>query len=140
MNRQLYHEEIKRLAENTHGVGRLPQFSGRASMDSPMCGDRITVDVRVEDGVVAETAHEVQGCLLCRAAASALVAQAAGATLDELEGIRRSARAMLQDDAPPPAGWEVLEAFVPARADRSRHQCILLPFDALLAALRSATN
>lgn len=141
MSRELYHQEIRQLAEQAHGAGFLEAPSGRASLDSPMCGDRISVEVHVKDGVVLEYAHRVQGCLLCRAAASAIANRVTGAGLDELEGIRQAARAMLANEgAPPPGGWECLAAFAPAWAYRSRHECILLPFDALLAAVRSASG
>lgn len=141
MSRELYHQEIRRLAEQAHGAGFLEAPSGRASLDSPMCGDHISVEVRVEGGVVLEYAHRVQGCLLCRAAASAIAERVTGAGLDELERITQATRAMLADESvPPPAGWECLAAFAPARAYRSRHQCVLLPFDTLLAAVRSASG
>lgn len=141
MNQELYHKEIRRLAEQAHGAGFLETPSGRASLDSPMCGDRISVEVHVKGGVVLEYAHRVQGCLLCRAAASAIADRVAGAGLDQLHRIRQAVRSMLAGEgAAPPGGWECLAAFAPARAYRSRHQCILLPFDALLAALRSASD
>lgn len=141
MNRGLYHEEIRRLAEQAHGAGFLEVPSGRASLDSPMCGDRISVEVHVKGGVVLEYAHRVQGCLLCRAAASAIADRVTGAGLDELQRTRQAVRAMLAEEgAPLPGGWECLATFAPARAYRSRHQCVLLPFDALLAAVRSASG
>ena len=41
-----------------------------ARRDNPLCGDRVTIDVRLDDsGKIAEIAHQVRGCLLCQASA-----------------------------------------------------------------------
>ena len=41
--------------------------------------------------------------------------------------------------APAPAAWPELAMFVPARAHASRHRCVLLPFRALIDALKAAS-
>jgi nitrogen fixation NifU-like protein len=46
--------------------------------------------------------------------------------------------AMLKGAAPNLAAWPELGMFVPARAHASRHRCVLLPFRALIDALKAA--
>lgn len=135
----LYQQALLRLAREAAGAGRLAAPGVEATVDNPLCGDRVTVEVRVEGGRVAALAHRVRGCLLCEAAASLLGRGAAGLGEAEVEALRRSVAALLRDGTPPPgAPLAGLEVFAPVRAVPSRQGCVLLPFEALQAALRAA--
>jgi nitrogen fixation NifU-like protein len=52
---------------------------------NPLCGDRVTLEVRVEGGRVVEVRFDGRGCALCLGAASILTEAIEGRTLDELE-------------------------------------------------------
>lgn len=131
----LYQDAIKQFAQAAHGHGQLAQPSGEAKLDNPLCGDRVRMQVVLADGRIATVAHETRGCLLCRAAASAIGAHAPGMDAAAIEAVTTALEDMLKTGAPPPAGWAELAMFEPARAYASRHRCVLLPFRALLAAL-----
>lgn len=134
----LYQAELLRLARAAAGAGRLDAPHGSAMRDNPLCGDQVTVDVRLEEGRIAALAHRVRGCLLCGAAASVLGGTAPGRTAAEVREARDRLAALLAG-APPPAGpWEALAVFAPVRTVRSRHGCVLLPFDAAGEALAAA--
>ena len=61
---------------------------------------------------------------------------AVGETAAAIAGTSEALESMLAADAPPPGGaWADLAAFVPVRPHKSRHDCVLLPFQALLAAI-----
>jgi nitrogen fixation NifU-like protein len=135
---QIYHEAIKALATAAIGDGTLAAPDGRAFVDNPLCGDRVQIDVKLRQGRVATLAHQVRGCLLCRAAASVIGKHAADADAVEIERIRLGVSEMLVNNAPPPPGWRELEAFAPVHGHRSRYRCVQLPFEALVAALRAA--
>jgi NifU-like protein involved in Fe-S cluster formation len=134
----LYQDAIKRMAQAAHGQGQLAAADGEAKLDNPLCGDRVRMQVSIASGRITAVAHQTKGCLLCRAAAS--VAGLRGAGQDEA-GIAAAVGALeslLQQGSPAPAGWPELALFEPARAYASRHRCVLLPFRALLAALRNS--
>ena len=135
---EIYQEAIKALAAAAVGEGTLASPDGRALVDNPLCGDRVEMEVEVADGRVAAVAHQVRGCLLCRAIASVIGRHAAGASPGDIERISTGVAEMLEKQAPPPAAWKDLEAFVPVHGHRSRYRCVQLPFEALLAALRAA--
>jgi len=135
---QIYHEAIKALAIAAVGHGALASPDGRALVDNPLCGDRVEMEINLLDSRVAALAHQVKGCLLCRAAASIIGKHAVGAGRGEIERISIGVSEMLEKQAPPPAGWRELDAFVPVHGHRSRYRCVLLPFEALLAALRAS--
>jgi NifU-like protein involved in Fe-S cluster formation len=82
-------------------------------------------------------AHDVKGCALCRASAAVIGQHAAGKAADEIVLAGNDLEAMLKREGPVPAGWEELECFLPVRGMPSRHGCVLLPFEALCAALKN---
>jgi SUF system NifU family Fe-S assembly protein len=133
----LYQDAIKQFAHADHGRGQLANATGEARMDNPLCGDRVRMQVRVASGHVAGIAHETKGCLLCRAAASLIGSLAVGQDQAAIEALFDALNNMLKNGAPAPSAWLELAMFEPARAYPSRHRCVLLPFQSLLAALRN---
>lgn len=133
---RLYQDAIMAHAKGATGAGTLDSADATVTVDNPLCGDRVTMEIRIRNGVVEAVAHKVRGCVLCQAAASVIGVQAPGSSATELTGLRERVRAMLQDAVPlPPGAWEDLAIFTPVAAHRNRHECVLLPFEALRRAI-----
>ena len=133
MTDQLYQDRIVALAKAKTGAGKLASPTKSARRDNPLCGDRVTIDVKVEDGKIAEIAHQVRGCLLCQASASALASVAVGRNAAGIDKVRQDAeRAIGREEG---EAGEPFSAFAPVKAHKSRHECVLLPFEALKDAL-----
>jgi len=131
----LYQQALLDLAKAAHGAGTLPAPDGSALRDSPLCGDRVRMQVMLEGGRIKAIAHDVKGCLLCRAAASLVGLHGVGLNAEEANALHEQVAATLAGSEPPP-GWPELTLFVPVRPHRNRHGCVLLPFEALIAALK----
>ncbi len=130
-----------RLAADATGAGRLERPDATITLDNPLCGDRVTVDIKTANGQVAELAQEVRACVLCQASASIVGEQSVGASADDLRETEAAVTAMLRDSAAPPDGrWSDMAVFESVRKFRSRHQCVLLPIEALRSALEKATG
>ena len=143
----LYHQAVVQLARQAAGAGRLEAPDGAATVDNPLCGDRVTFEVSLRDGRIAALAHRVRGCLLCQASASLIGRAAPGVTPAEVDTAREGLAALLErkgsqagngDVAAPGGGWAGLSAFAPVAAVPSRRRCALLPFEALGEALSRA--
>ena len=134
MNSDLYHAQILALAKSGAGAGAV-KGGLRARLSNPMCGDEVEVSARVADGVIAEAAHRTRGCVLCRAAASALTERVCGMTTGAALDLTADFSRMLEEGGAAVAG---LEMFSPVAARPSRRQCALLPFRALAEILRAA--
>ena len=52
--KSLYNERIMELAENIPLDGRMEHPDATASVRSPLCGSRITVDLMIKDGMIAD--------------------------------------------------------------------------------------
>ncbi len=134
----LYHRAILDFARSADGAGRLESPSASALIDNPLCGDRVTVEVALAGETVTALAHRVRGCVLCQAAAGVLGRHAPGRSRTELRQAGPALAAMLREGGAVPAGWPELAMFLPVRPTRGRHDCVLLPFQALEQALRAA--
>lgn len=134
MTDQLYQDRIVALAKAKTGAGKLAAPTKSARRDNPLCGDRVTIDVRLgEDGRIAEIAHQVRGCLLCQASASALASVAVGRDKAGIAVLRHDAECAIGREPGEPA--EPFAAFAPVKSHKSRQECVLLPFEALGEAL-----
>jgi len=132
----LYHEALLGLARAAAGARRLEAPDASARRDNPLCGDDVTFDVRVRGGRIEAVGLRVRGCVLCQASATVLGGAAPGRTAGEIASARDALAVMLRGSGPaPPGPWEELAVFRPVRGVPSRHECVLLPFDALGDAL-----
>ncbi len=135
MSADLYQEKILAFAHDDARAGRLDSPNATATVDNPLCGDRVTIDLSLKDGRIREIAHHVRGCVLCQASAAALSATALGETAESLARAAESLRAMLAGGGAPSGAWAGFAAFTPVAEHKSRHTCVLLPFDAIAEAL-----
>ncbi|HSI00874.1 MAG TPA: iron-sulfur cluster assembly scaffold protein [Reyranella sp.] len=133
MSDELYQARIVALAKSKTGAGKLAAPTRSARRDNPLCGDRVTIDVKLEDGRIAELAHQVRGCLLCQASAAALASAAVGRDAAGVEDLRHDAERAIGREAG--KAHEPFDAFEPVAAHKSRYECVLLPFEALKDAL-----
>lgn len=135
----LYTRDVLRLAASIPHLGRLERAEGRAELHSPVCGSRISVELRLDgDARVAELAQEVRACALGQASAALMGAHAIGRSAAELGAARDRLAAWLAGEAETPGDWPGLEALAPARDYPARHASILLPFRAAADAAAQA--
>jgi NifU-like protein involved in Fe-S cluster formation len=130
----LYRRGILRLAANAAGAGHLPDPDASATVHNPACGDRVTVELALEDGRISALGHTTQACLLTQASAALLAGQAPGRGQADLEALADTVRAFLAG-GPAPEGYEVFDGVA---SHAGRHVCVLLPLEAALKALENA--
>lgn len=141
MSDPLYRKELLRLAADAEGAGRLtiPHATGHAH--NPACGDRVTVDLILEYGRIVEIAHDTKACVLAQASASILGRQLSGSTRKDVEQLHTAIAAMLAKRAPSPAApFDAYSAFDGVVEFASRHRCVLLPVEAVLAAFNAVRS
>ena len=138
MNAPLYTTEILRLAASLPEPRELERVDGSSEQRSPTCGSTIWLQVqRAPDGSVEAISQEVHACAFGQASASLLAAGAGGRREGEVARAVLELEDWLSGTRDNPGGWPGLAALSPARSRRSRHGAILLPFKALLAAMKS---
>ena len=139
MNEPLYTIDILRLAASIPHLGRLPDAQGSAEVRSPTCGSKMSADVVLDGhGRVTEFAQQVEACAFGQASAAVLGAQAIGRNTDEVEAGLAGLSAWLDGSRDDPGQWPGIETLAPVRQRKGRHGAVLLPYRALLAAIRDA--
>ena len=137
MNNELYHDPIIAWSKRKEHMGTLEKADCRATENNPLCGDRISVEMKLHRNRIKEIAFHVRGCILAKASAAHLAFLAAGLDLEALGQLRNIfGRALKSKDKtfPFPENHDI---FSPVRSRKSRHSCVLLPYDAAMQALRS---
>lgn len=138
MNAPLYNKDILRLAASIPHHRRLTDPQASVEKRSPTCGSRVTADVRMADGRVAELGLEVRACALGQASAALMAAQAIGMSADELADARDRLAAYLSGKSEALDFWPGLAVLAPARGYPARHASIRLGFEAVAEAARMA--
>ena len=133
----LYRELVLDHGRAPRHVGALPDHTHRAEAVNALCGDRVVLELRLDArGHIETLRHHTEGCLLCTASASLMAddvtgrdAAAVAARLLALQtAIRRGDGEDLGE----------LGALAGVSAHPARHRCVLLPWEALQAALSPA--
>lgn len=137
MSDPLYRKEILRLAADAHGAGHLPGAHRTGTAHNPTCGDRVTFEVATNgSGRIEAVAHETKACVLSQASASILGRDTKNLSREDVAGLRAAVMAMLKEGAAVPGQpFSDYAAFDGVLEYPNRHSCVLLPIEALLAAL-----
>ena len=132
MSEELYAKELLRWAADVSCAGSIAGDKVSATVNNAMCGDRITLDFAVDPThEIYECRHDTKACVLTQASASILAAHAIGETGESLVRLKEKIAKMLKEGADAPVGkWSVFGIFAPVREHKSRHTCVLLPFEA----------
>jgi len=136
MTEDLYHAAILEAAQHGALDRRLASPASTATVDNPLCGDRVTIDLELADGAVARIGYRVRGCALCQAATALLAEAAHGHPAAAVALGERLVRALVADGSAPAAPWHDFAMFAPVSRFPSRHGCVLIPFEAFTAAAK----
>lgn len=132
----LYNKTILSLAGNIERTKRLSAPDATIFLDSPLCGSRITVDLKMNGDKVSDYGAEVKACALGQAASAVMAKHVVGQSSAALRQLAKDMRAMLKEKAPPPAGvWGELEVLQPVADYKARHGSVMLPFEAVVRAI-----
>lgn len=140
MINEIYNRKILEFAADIPRLQRLEAPDATATAISRLCGSKVTVDVKMAEGVVSDFGQEVKACALGQASSSIMARHIVGSTPDELRQLRAKMYAMLKEEGDPPSGkWQDLEALLPVRDFKARHASTLLTFDAVVDAVNKIT-
>ena len=135
--RDLYQDVIVDHGRRPRNFGRLEHASHRAEGYNPLCGDRLTLYLRLSGEVIAEAGFEGVGCAISTASASLMTEALKGKTIAEAEALFAGFHALLTDSgaAAVPVPLGKLQALAGVRAYPSRVKCATLAWHTLHAAL-----
>lgn len=83
----LYKELILDHYQHPHNHGTLADATHTFQDLNPLCGDRVRMDMKIENGVVTDVKFTGKGCAISQASASMLTDEIKGKSLDEIRAI-----------------------------------------------------
>lgn len=132
----LYQETIIDHSKRPRNKGALERPTHSAEGYNPLCGDRVTVQLKIENGRVAAVGFQGVGCAISTASASLMTDAIKGKTAEEAERTFENFHSLLTEERPPTADLGKLAVFSGVREYPMRVKCATLAWHTLRAALR----
>ena len=134
--RDLYQEVILDHNRRPRNFGPLPRANRQAEGHNPLCGDRVTVWLELEDGRIRDVSFEGAGCAISTASASLMTEALKGLGVEEARGLFRGFHELVThgEEADGPDLGK-LAVFSGVREYPMRVKCATLAWHALMAAL-----
>ena len=134
---ELYQEILLEHNSKPRNFRKLEQATQSAEGYNPLCGDRITLYLNLQDGVIADVAFQGSGCAISRASASMLTQSIKAQSVAKAREIFQAIHQMLTEPGEA-LHHEVLgdlETLSGVVAFPTRIKCAVLPWHTMQAAL-----
>ena len=144
---ELYREVILDHYRNPRNQGHLDSPDATAQGVNPLCGDEISIDLTIEDGVVSAVAVEGQGCSISQSSASMMTEAIKGKSRTDIDDIVSKFRQMMSIEDGDDAGLDPerpgsvlgdIEALQGVRKYPVRIKCANLAWTTLMEALEQS--
>ena len=86
----MYSEKVMEHFRNPRNMGEIPDADGVGTVGNPVCGDMMTVYIKVKDNRIDDIKFKTFGCGAAIATSSMVTELAKGKTLEEAKKIGRS--------------------------------------------------
>ncbi len=132
----LYQELIIKHYRRPHNRGLLEGATSVVSLRNPTCGDEITLQMRVVDGVIEGVRFEGNGCSISQASASMMSEMMEGRTVEESRALLARFTELMHgsEEAAGDRALGDLRALSGVAKYPARVKCALLAWNALLEA------
>jgi nitrogen fixation protein NifU and related proteins len=136
--RELYQEVILDHNRRPRNFRAIEDANRHAEGYNPLCGDRLSLYLKVEDGVIKDASFQGSGCAISKASASMMTDSVKGKTVTEVHGMFEQFHQMVTGNADPlthPEQLGKLAVFEGVRQFPARVKCASLAWHALRSAV-----
>ena len=137
-NVELYQQIILEHNRSPRNYGPLADATHSAEGDNPLCGDRYTIDLRLDDeGIVAAISFYGAGCAISKASASLMTEIVTGMNTTEATALFELFHDLVRGRLNPDRHAELgkLQVFEGIWEYPARVKCAILPWHALSSSL-----
>jgi nitrogen fixation protein NifU and related proteins len=140
--RDLYQDTILQHNKRPRNFHALPDATAKKEGFNPLCGDRLTLYLKVEGDRIADVGFQGNGCAISTSSASLMTEAIKGKTVAEADQLFEGFRRLVTRTAPEPTKAEVgkLLAFSGVGEFPARVKCATLCWHTLEAALHGETR
>ena len=129
-------KEIIKIASNTSNAGLDNKYSHKISLKNKLCGDKITLELIVAKQKIISMKYETESCVYCEASASLLSKKIKKLNIQTIKDDFINLKKILKKEKikVPKKFSDFIKLF---NSDNfERFNCIFLPFDAVIKALK----
>ena len=134
----LYRDVILDHNRRPRNFGNLDAADASVEGFNPMCGDHLTLRLKLNDGTISDIRFEGQGCAISTASASLMTEAVKGKSRDEALQLFDRVHHLLTDDSAPSDELGKLAALSGVREYPARVKCASLCWHTLASALKAA--
>jgi nitrogen fixation NifU-like protein len=129
-------KKIIRIASNTSNVGLNNKYSHKISLKNKLCGDKITLELIVLKKRILSMKYETESCVYCEASASLLSNNIKKLNIQTLKNDFKNLKTLYKNkEFKIPKKYTDFNKLL--NSDNiNRYNCIFLPFDAVVKALK----
>ncbi|RXZ84175.1 SUF system NifU family Fe-S cluster assembly protein [Paenibacillaceae bacterium] len=126
----LYRRVIMDHYKSPRNRGTLEEEAITVNLNNPTCGDRISLQLQVEDGIVKQAKFTGEGCSISLSSASMMTDAVKGKTVDEALAMTAKFSGLMKGE-PEEFDYEDIEALSGVNKFPARIKCAMLPWNAL---------
>lgn len=129
--------EIIKIASNTSYVGLKNDYTYKSSKKNSMCGDLIKVELVVNKSKINSMRYETESCIYCNASANLIAKHIRGLSINKVKKDLNKLRSFSMDKKSfqIPIKFKKFKSLF-KKTNTNRLNCIFLPLDAVLKALK----
>ena len=129
-------KEIIKIASDTKNIGLTNNYNFKSSLKNSICGDKIKLELTIKNLKINSMKYEIESCVYCEASASLLAKKVKNLNINSaIKDINRIKEITQNNKFSLPANFKDFKVLI-NKENINRINCINLPFDAVLKALR----
>jgi nitrogen fixation NifU-like protein len=137
---ELYQQVILDHSRSPRNFFKLDAANRIAEGHNPLCGDRVTVYLRLENDIIRDVSFQGEGCAISKASASIMTEMLKGKTREEAQKVFQQFHDMVTTGTPATDELGKLGVFGGVSKFPARVKCAILPWHAIAATLEGKEN
>lgn len=127
----LYRRVIMDHYKNPRNRGTFDKDAVTVNLNNPTCGDRISLQILLKDGIVQEAKYTGEGCSISMSSASMMTEAVKGKTMEQALDIANRFSSLMKGEEVDFDDYEDLEALSGVNKFPARIKCATLAWNAL---------
>lgn len=137
---ELYQQVILDHSRTPRNYYKLAVANHIAEGHNPLCGDRVTVFLLLENGIIRDVSFQGEGCAISKASASIMTETLKGKTKEEADAVFQKFHDMVTTGNSDVDEMGKLAIFAGVSKFPARVKCAILPWHAIVATLQGKEN
>ncbi|MEK3734028.1 MULTISPECIES: Fe-S cluster assembly sulfur transfer protein SufU [Paenibacillus] len=133
----LYRRVIMDHYKNPRNRGKFEDDAVTVDLNNPTCGDRISLQLKIDHGVVSDAMYTGEGCSISMSSASMMTDAVKGKSLGEALELASRFSALMQGEPVEFEEYEDIEALSGVNKFPARIKCATLAWNALRKGIES---